>query len=986
MQNIVSSSLNMSKGVLIVLLILLHISLYAKIIQVDTTVVVDNPLNAENIPPQPKKSDWKFIEEIKKPMWTRHDWGEARPRPDHVDLSSGVNFKIKVADPARRLETAYKDLHRFFAAGNVKSKGGRYTIDIAMIPGLKNEAFRIEVDAKSCRILATDIEGIRRGIFYIEDKMLQLEGPFLPLGTMERGPILQRRISRCFFSPIKRPGNHDGLGDELLDELDYYPDEYLNRLAHEGVNGLWVTVSSKDGKASSVGFGDLVSTSVTPNTGVNGEKRLAKLQRVVEQCLRYGIRIYIKTMEPYVRFNENDPILKRHPDILGNTRERNLCAGSEIGQQYLYEAVNKIFRVVPELGGMINISHGELYTTCLSALPATGGGHIDCPRCSKLEPWEILYASTSAMKRGMADASPNAELISWLYMPQPQSQSLTAQHNLADWVYTIPANTPEGVILQFNFESGVKKTVFGKELIGGDYWIATPGPSSRFERVAELAKEKSTMVSAKIQTGTSYSVATVPYVPVPSLLYQKFAAMRRLGVSHTMLNWIVGAAPGLMNKAAGELSFEPFPEDEDTFLHQLASIYWKKEDVPKVVQAWKCFSEGFQNYPLDNLFQYYGPMSDGPVWPLLLKPMDKPLSPTYQLGTRETSQIWPPSGDRIGESFPDNLTFEEMVKLCSEMSSNWDHGVEIMKELESKYENEPERILDIGVAKALGIHFRSGYNILHFYLLRDKMFSMTGTDRLAVLAELEEIINEEIAMNEQLIILCQRDSRLGFHADAEGYKYYPEKIQWRIEQLKGVLSNDMPELEAQIRKEEALFPEYTGEKPVGPIAYAMPSDLNMYGNSLPSNKDYEWQSLKNDTGLKISWTTSYDADALYIIVVDSTGTHPSNAVSSFSNLHVRIQPRRLWPSKQLNFNLGAINRSDEARVVEKYGTKERYAIARIPFEKIGLDAEELHSVRIDIRIQMKDGRTAAWMPRNPYLPRLILGTDDPSDLGWLQFN
>lgn len=30
--------------------------------------------------------------------------------------------------------------------------------------------------------------------------------------------------------------------DELMDDVDYYPEPYLDRLAHEGINGLWITV------------------------------------------------------------------------------------------------------------------------------------------------------------------------------------------------------------------------------------------------------------------------------------------------------------------------------------------------------------------------------------------------------------------------------------------------------------------------------------------------------------------------------------------------------------------------------------------------------------------------------------------------------------------------------------------------------------------------------------------------------------------------
>ena len=123
-----------------------------------------------------------------------------------------------------------------------------------------------------------------------------------------------------------------------------------------------------------------------------------------------------------------------------------------------------------------------------------------------------------------------------------------------------------------------------------------------------------------------------------------------------------------MNKAAGILSMEPFPEDENSFLYQLASIYWKKEDLTKVVEAWKEFSTGYENYPLTNLFQYYGPMADGPVWPLLLKPMDAPLSPTWLIASTGTFKPWPPSGDRIGECIGDVLTLKETVELTRRMS------------------------------------------------------------------------------------------------------------------------------------------------------------------------------------------------------------------------------------------------------------------------------------------------------------------------------
>ncbi|MDD4144539.1 MAG: hypothetical protein PHN68_07880 [Prolixibacteraceae bacterium] len=958
----------------------------------DFNVAVDselyNYLNLKDIPFQPAENNkWGFIEEVNKPLWNNHSWKNLQTKGNYVNLSSGITLKAEFPDPENLLETAYEDLLNFFEAGNVKSSNGNYIINTHFVSNFNNESFKIEVNDKRCLITASDIEGIRRGIFYIEDEMLRNGGAFLPAGSYQQSPVLKHRISRCFFGPIKRPGNLPGLmlGDELLDTKDYYPDNYLNRLAHEGVNGLWITLSSKMGDGSSVGFGDLVSTSITTYKDPYAEKRIVKLQSIVKKCKRYGIRIYLKTMEPHVPVSAiKDSVLKIHPDILGNGN-RFLCVSNKIGQQYLYEAVNKIFKAVPDLGGIINISHGELYTTCLSALPATGGGHIDCPNCSKIPQWEILSNSLSAMKWGMEEVSPEAELISWLYMPQPQTQNMI--HTLADWVYTIPAHTPEGVILQFNFESGVRKTVFGKELIGGDYWIAAPGPSSRFERIAEIARENNTRVSAKIQTGASYSVATVPFVPVPSLIYEKFSAMRRLGVSATMLNWIVGASPGLMNKAAGILSFEPFPENEDDFLLQLASIYWNKEDIQKVITAWKLFSEGYKNYPLDNKFQYFGPMNDGPVWPLLLTPLDMPLSPTYQLGDRNTGKPWLPSGDRIGESFPENLTFAEMVELCKNLSDKWDQGVEILNEIKHKYAENADRISDIGLAQAIGIQFRSGYNILHFYYLRDEMFNTEdNNEQILILNQIEDIIKEEIESGKQLINLCKNDPRLGYHADAEGYKYFPEKIQWRINFLQKILTQQIPEFEVKIKNNELLFPDYSGKSSNIDFIIATQSNIQIDGNSLLQNlTQYNWQPFTYGDKASKSWAINYDDNFLYILISYSMNNDIQKIKSPFTSIRVKVQPRRLWPVQIYNYNLTAEIRNPESSVKWNDTNNNWVAVARIPLTQIGIDKNNLRPVRLDVSVQTNDGKSATWRENNPYLPRLMLKSDNPNDLGWIKF-
>ena len=949
----------------------------------------EDSLFVKGIPEQPGEDSWKFVEDLKSPLWTKHDWIKLKPGETYADLSEGISLTAGFPDEKNRLNTAYEDLKSFLAAGGVKSEDGKYIIETVKDAELTGESFSTSVSKEKCIITAGDVDGIRRAVFHLEDEMLRLRAANLPLGQSEKHPVILKRISRCFFGPIKR---YPKMRDELMDDVDYYPGQYLNRLAHEGVNGLWLTVE----------FRDLVATTFTPDAGKDGERRLAKLRQTVEKCLDYGIKTYIFCIEPRA-WEKDDPVIKKYPELAGAPAGSGnfFCPMSKTAYDYLYETVNKIFKAVPELGGMINITHGERGTTCLSSLSCTSEyeGHINCPRCTKHQPWEILYASLSAMEEGMHDAAPEAELISWLYMPQPQRFLTGDPYSLGEWVYDLPAHTPERVVLQFNFESGVSRTEFGKFLVGGDYWISKPGPSDRFERIANIARENGTKVSAKIQTGNSHEVATVPFVPVPSLLYRKFRAMKELGVTHTMLCWYFGNYPGLMNKAAGLLPMEPFPENEDQFLQSLASVDWKKDDVPEVIEAWKLFSEGYENYPLVNLFQYYGPVHDGPVWPLLVKPADVPLAPTWQIASSATRKLWPPSGDRVGECIGDVLTLEEVTELCRKMSESWDKGTAILQGLKNKYSNEPVRLLDIGVAEALGLQFRSGYNILRFYVLREKMFRMEGRERFDLLSQMEKIIRAEIILDKQLLALSEKDSRLGFHSEAEGYKYFPEKIRWRMEQLKSLLKNDIPEMQRMIREDQLLFPEYTGKKPEG-AAYTCKAfeDRGWLENSFEMPVNLEWQSFPygSDTS-GISWASCSGRDALYFFVSADYKSRNNEVPSPFSGVEIRIEPERLYPAGHFEFSPpDKTGSGDPVHIIgypllyrgnfREYSSEgKNYIAMRIPFENIKLDRENLHPLRMDIIVRHKQGGVWSWRPSNPLTSRLILGSDNPADPGWLIF-
>lgn len=531
-------------------------------------------------PEQPGEDEWKFIEDLREPLWGSLVFRKRECGEEEVSLREGVEIHKLFPDPEGMLETAYTDLEYFFDVGKVRRDGG-YSIIICEGETEEYEAYRVEVGREECRIVANDLEGIRRGIFFLQDEILRTGGAFLPLEVTERRPQIKTRLSRCFFGPINRPPK---CRDELMDDVDYYPDEYLNRLAHQGVNALWLTVN----------FWNLYPSEIFPDSGKDSEQRFEKLRRTVKKCARYGIRIYIFCIEPkgfgdIPEYLHPTSILEKYPELGGHRvgTTSYFCPSSSTAQNYLEEAAYYIFSRVSELGGMLSINLEERPTHCCSNL-VWNLGENTCPRCAKREPWEVFHDTLSPLWRGMARANPDAELISWLYVPYIPDRNERRIRESEKMIEKVAAHFPENVTFQYNFESMGEQEQLGKTRFVRDYSLAYVGPSRIFRNCAKVRKKMRGRMAAKLQVGCSHEVATVPFVPAPGNLFEKYREMHALGVSGVMQSWYFGNYPSFMTKVAGELSFAPFPKTEEAFLQRIAAIYWVMRNVKSFIPKPLC--------------------------------------------------------------------------------------------------------------------------------------------------------------------------------------------------------------------------------------------------------------------------------------------------------------------------------------------------------------------------------------------------------------
>ena len=715
------------------------------------------------------KGEPAFIPLLKVHKPFTQKWSGTCPE-DCLDVQGGMRLETSFPDGEHLLETAYADMKRFLFEARLDGNAVICRI-IKADEIMESESYRVEID-DIVTIKGGDTEGVRRAVYWLMDHLKS--SPFLKRGAIERKPWLENRISRCFFGPIKRPPHNI---DELMNDIDYYPEEYLSKLAQEGINGLWLTIT----------FREICGSKVRPACA-DAAKRLAKLRTVVERCRRYGIKIWAFCIEP-AAWSSSNPLPRGYEEQLacGWSKERSVhgsfpfCVKSEEAQQYLEECTYSLFSAVPHLGGIINISFGERMTSCLSRFsPLNECGKL-CEDCPFKSPKEIFKEVNGAMARGMKRANPTSTFISWLYIPYAEQ--------IDGWVYELPKDLDGEVVVSFNFESGITRNQLGRTRAGGDYWLSAVGPSDRFCRMVEACKGRVEM-SAKIQVGCSHEIATIPYVPVPGILYRKYREMKRLGVRHVMQCWYFGNYPGLMNEAAGKLAFEDFTKDEDAFLQELARPDWGT-DAAQVVAAWKLFAEAYGNYPLDIQFQYYGPMHDGPVWPLHLKYNFSSLTRSWQPDGF-------PSGDAIGECLA-NFSLDEVVRLCDMLSDKWHEGVQELLKADVEHHR-----MELSLAEALDIQFTSAAHILRFYAMRHALMMTQPQDAKRLLFAMREIVLQEITVSERLAKLCEADGRFGYHSEAEVFKYFPEKLRWRAMLLKKLLEDEFTEAETWLSQGKPL--------------------------------------------------------------------------------------------------------------------------------------------------------------------------------------
>lgn len=540
-------------------------------------------------------------------------------------------------------------------------------------------------------------------------------------------------------------------GDPLLEKhADPYPDGLLARLAHAGVNGVWLQAV----------LHKLAPCPWEPERSARCAERLKNLRALVARAGQHGIRIFLYLNEPRAmpeKFFASQPQLKGV--VEGD--HAALCTSAPEVQAFIRNSVATICRAVPDLGGFFSITASENLTNCWSH-----GGGAKCPRCSLRPPADVIAEVNRLFHDGIRQAGGKAQLIAWDW-----------GWNDA-WARDVIKQLPAEVALQSVSEWSLPIDRGGVKSEVGEYSISSIGPGPRAQRHWKIAHERGLKAIAKIQAGCTWELSAVPYIPAVENVARHAENLRGANVDGLMLGWTLGGYPSPNLEVVSETLA---CGSADEAMLRVAERHFGKECAPAVVKAWRGFSAAFREFPYHGGLVYSGPQQLGPANLLWAQPTGYAASmvgfPYDDLNAWRA--IYPP---------------EIFVQQFEKVADGFDVALaELKTALAQGRGATPSQQQALagegGVAEAAAIHFRSSANQARFVLARQAVASAKTAEAAAPeRGAMAQVLKSELALARRLHEIQSRDSRIGFEASNQ-YYYVPVDLMEKVLNCRHLLAS-----------------------------------------------------------------------------------------------------------------------------------------------------------------------------------------------------
>ncbi|MBP7950939.1 MAG: hypothetical protein KA004_14905 [Verrucomicrobiales bacterium] len=553
-------------------------------------------------------------------------------------------------------------------------------------------------------------------------------------------------------------------GDPLLNpELNPYPDGLLQRLAAVGINGVWLQGVLRDLAPGGPAF---------PEFGKDHERRLANLRALVQRARRHGIGVYLYLNEPRAM---TDSFFKDRPELAG-VREGELtalCTSHPAVRQWMGDALEQVFREVPDLAGVYTITASENLTSC-----ASHGGWAGCARCRTRSDADIIAEVNAVIEAGVHRGNPQARVL------------------VSDWGWRghgaapdIIEKLPKSVCLMSVSEWNLPIERGGISSKVGEYSISAVGPGPRALQHWPLAAAAGLQRGTEIQFNNTCELASIPYLPVMDLVAEHCRNLLPQKLDAMLIGWTMGGYPSPNFRLAQQISQSP-GADIATSLEAVARERFGVLGAPHAREAWRLCSQGFRQYPFHVSVVYTSPVQWGPANPL------------YPVKTGYSATMWGlPYDDLDGWRGP--YPPEVFIGQFEKVVHDWRAGIAALERAvkATPLDRRAEVAADLRFARAAGIHFEAVANQAAFVHARDTLVksgvSLPVEERRRLRQELKRRLESEIALARQLFPLVQQDAHIGFEPSCQ-YFYLPldlvEKVincRWLLEHLELIDSHSL---------------------------------------------------------------------------------------------------------------------------------------------------------------------------------------------------
>lgn len=518
-------------------------------------------------------------------------------------------------------------------------------------------------------------------------------------------------------------------GDTLLSGEEIVSDELLERLSYVGITGIWL-----QGVLSTLSYYPFVK-------GVSDgyEVRRKNLNKLIEKCKAYGIKVYLYMNEP--RGLTPDKFTPETEGLKGREwgGAWSLCTQRDEVRNYLYEAVKDLVSAVPELGGIITITMSENITNCYSR------EDNDCPICSKLKKQYVVPDVNNIIMHAIRDAGVPVRLIanlwSWSKMFNWTKEEVLEGIENLDKDIDVLCVSEVGTVER----NGVVKNIT-------EYSISNPGPSKEVVEYLTHAKKLGHKIMAKVQINNTWEFPILPYIPVFELVLEHLTNLKNLSIEGLMASWTLGGYPTVSLDLANSVFRGDFNYDDWLQKHFLSESVIVKESC-------KHFSKAFSYYPFDIGSLYFGPQNLGATNVLYKEPTGF-----------EASMVTYPYDDV--KSWVGENGVEGYKRGLTNLLTEWEKGLEIIKNTDGNFLfSEYKRF-----ANVLYVNLKSALNQVVF-----NEEKKTGKIN-------REIIEDEISLTKTLYKLASEDSRIGFEASMH-YYFTQNSFLERFVNLRSLLEN-----------------------------------------------------------------------------------------------------------------------------------------------------------------------------------------------------